>query len=125
MDTHLPRRTIAIMLKDEPTALHLPALIEPDHVYILRPSDYYEPFDEDDDIVDTDRILFKHPVTQTWFYVANTSFDHECSTCDGDTSSSLELCEERSLTLLFRLHFTDRERETLFGDPHYLCRDCE
>jgi hypothetical protein len=53
--------------------------------------------------------LFKHPIYNTWCYIANTKFECGCSTCDGATESSITVYEEPTLSKLLKLHFTEYE----------------
>jgi len=66
-------------------------------------------------------VVFKHPLTKTWFYVRDMSVRSNCDSCEGDNESEISVNEEKTLEKLFTLHFTNDERLELFGDANYLC----
>ena len=66
------------------------------------------------------RFMFKHPETNTWFYVKHYSIFSDCDTCDGTTTSTVHVGEESSLKLMFLKHTDSYEKRKFFGNENFL-----
>lgn len=124
LDKTLPKRNYSIMLNNDISLICPQIIIQITFQFKNPYSCRYDTYKCKEELFPENKhstYIFRHPTTNTWFYIKHGSVKFTCSSCDGGTESSLILCEERNLSSIIKYHLDDYERMELFGNKLFCC----